>query len=88
MLENCFISTFYASAFLRGARFGFAVAEDAVVDFFLEATRFSLALILLLLRLTPKEPIVRLPFLHFLSPLPMSFRIFRASIANPPGIAK
>lgn len=64
----------YASAFLRDVRFGFAAADAVVVDFFFEATRFSLALILLLLRLTPKEPIVRLPFLLFLSPLPMSFK--------------
>lgn len=76
MFENCLIIISfksYASAFLRGARFGFAALDAAVVDFFLEATRFRRALILVLLRLTPKEPIVRLPLLVFLSPLPMSF---------------
>jgi hypothetical protein len=74
MLENCLIVIkLYASAFLRGARFGFAALDTAVAAFFLEATRFNLALILFLLRLTPKEPVVRLPFLLFLSPLPMSF---------------
>jgi hypothetical protein len=86
MLENCFISNllitrqpfYYASAFLRGARFGFVAVAAAVAAFLVEAARFSLVLILVLLRLTPKEPIVRLPFLVFLSPLPMSFyRIMR-----------
>lgn len=72
MLENCLILT-YASVFLRGVRFGFAAPDAAVTALFLEATRFNLALILLLLRLTPKEPAVRLPFLLLISPLPMSF---------------
>lgn len=71
MFETLIMST-YASAFLRGARLGFA-APAATVAFFLEATRFSLALIFTRLRLTPNEPIVRLPFLLFLSPLPMGF---------------
>jgi hypothetical protein len=64
-------SSYYASAFLRAATFlGFGSAVVAVAGF-LEATRFSRALILVLFLETPKEPIVRFPFFVFLSPLPM-----------------
>ena len=62
----------YASAFFLGARFVFGAASaEAEVAVFLEVALFNLALIEFLLLDTPKDPIVRFPFLVFLSPRPM-----------------
>ncbi|WP_422662078.1 hypothetical protein [Ohtaekwangia sp.] len=67
-LYHCFYSAFFLGAafFLAGA------SATAVVPFFLEATLFKRVLIAFLFLETPKEPIVRFPFLDFLSPLPMN----------------
>jgi hypothetical protein len=66
-----------AASFLRGARFfGFssvAAAAVAGVAGLADVTLFNLALIAFLFLDTPYEPIETLPFLVFLSPLPMNF---------------
>lgn len=59
------------SAFFFAVLLGFAPSEaDAVADF-LDDALFNLARIALLFLETPKEPMVRFPFLVFLSPLPI-----------------
>jgi hypothetical protein len=69
MLLNCFM--FYSAFFLAGVLF-FAGVAVASAESFLEVALFKRALIAFLLLVTPKEPIVRFPFLLFLSPLPMN----------------
>jgi hypothetical protein len=66
------------SAFLRLGFLGFASA--ATVEVFLDADLLSRALIFFFLRDTPKEPIVRLPFLVFLSPLPIKIRYLERQV--------
>jgi hypothetical protein len=68
----------FYSAFLRLGFLGFASAAAAVV--FLDEARFMRALILLRLRETPNDPAVRLPFLVFLSPLPIKIKYLEGQV--------
>jgi hypothetical protein len=71
-IQHCY------SAFLRLGFFGFAsAAADAG---FLDAARFRRALIFFRLLVTPNEPVVRLPFLVFLSPLPIKNRYLEGQV--------
>src|SRR5688572_25937433 len=59
----------YSPFFFAAALFGFAGVAAAASAGFLEATRFKRTLIAFLFLVTPKEPLERLPFADFLSPL-------------------
>jgi hypothetical protein len=63
---------FHASAFFRGVLFDFGSVSAATAAF-ITVLLFNRALILFRLRETPNDPIVRLPFFDFLSPLPIDF---------------
>ena len=61
----------YSAFFFAAVLFGFAPSEADVSAGFLEVALFILAFMPFLLLETPKEPFERLPFLVFLSPLPI-----------------
>lgn len=68
LLRTC---SFIYSAFFRAARFGLAGSPAASVDFLRVALRFNRVFILFRFRDTPNDPLQRLPFFDFLSPLPI-----------------
>jgi hypothetical protein len=65
---------YYASVFFLTTRRGFDDVDSAA-SFFFEEALFNLALIALRFLDTPKEPFERLPFLDFLSPLPIHLKL-------------
>jgi hypothetical protein len=70
--EKSVFIIYSAASFLRGALFTLGLSASTATEGFLEALRFKRALMVDRFRLFPNEPMVRLPFFDFLSPLPMN----------------